>query len=93
MTRTSSHTWIIDVIEDGSASIEVDGRSVTPIPQWMLPVGVREGDVLAVTHEREEGKSILDIRVDAEAKKKAMDRSAGQVSRKSKKDLGGDIQL
>jgi hypothetical protein len=93
MTKTSSHTWIIDVIEDGSASIEVDGRSVTPIPEWMLPVGVKEGDVLAVSHEREEGKSILDIRVDPTAKKKAMDRSVGQVSRKVRKDRGGDIQL
>src|SRR5256714_6380952 len=93
MTKASSHTWIIDVIEDGSASIEVDGRSVTPIPQWMLPIGVREGDVLTVTHEREEGKSVLEIRVDPEAKKKAMDRSVRQVSRKAKKDRGGDIQL
>lgn len=93
MAKASSHTWIIDVIEDGSASIEVDGRSVTPIPQWMLPVGVKEGDVLAVTHEREEGKSILEIRVDAEAKKKAMARSARQVSGKPKKDRGGDVQL
>lgn len=93
MTKTSSHTWIIDVIEDGSASIEVDGRSVTPIPEWMLPVGVKEGDMLAVTHERAEGKSILQIRVDSEAKKTAMDRSVRQVSRKAKKDRGGDIQL
>lgn len=93
MAKPSSHTWIVDVIEDGSASIEVDGRSVTPIPQWMLPTGVKEGDVLAVTHEREEGRSVLAIRVDAEAKQEAMDRSANQVSRKSKKDRGGDIQL
>jgi Protein of unknown function (DUF3006) len=93
MAKLSNHTWIVDVIEDGSASIEVDGRSVTPIPEWLLPVGVKEGDVLAVTHEREEGKSVLAIRVDAEAKKKAMDRSAKQVSRKSKGDRGGDIQL
>jgi hypothetical protein len=93
MAKSSSHTWIVDVIEDGSASIEVDGRSVTPIPEWMLPVGVKEGDVLAVTHEREEGRSVLRIRVDAEAKKKAMERSVRQVSRKSKRDRGGDIQL
>ena len=93
MAKPSSHTWIVDVIEDGSASIEVDGRSVTPIPEWMLPVGVKEGDVLAVTHERAEGKSVLAIRVDSEGKKKAMERSAQQVSRKSGKDRGGDIQL
>ncbi|HJP85306.1 MAG TPA: DUF3006 domain-containing protein [Gemmatimonadaceae bacterium] len=93
MAKPSSHTWIVDVIEDGSASIEVDGRSVTPIPEWMLPVGAKEGDVFAVTHEREQGKSVLAIRPDAEAKKKAMDRSVRQVARRSKRDRGGDVQL
>lgn len=93
MSKHSKHTWIVDVIEDGSASIEVDGRSVTPIPQWMLPVGVKEGDVLSVTHDRREGKSALLIETDPEAKRKALDRSVKQVSRKSKNDRGGDISL
>jgi hypothetical protein len=93
MSKHSKHTWIVDVIEDGSASIEVDGRTVTPIPQWMLPEGVREGDVLAVTHDRKVGKSALLIETDPEAKKNALDRSAKQVARKSKNDRGGDISL
>jgi hypothetical protein len=93
MSKHSRHTWIVDVIEDGSASIEVDGRTVTPIPQWMLPEGVREGDVLSVTHDREEGKSALLIETDPEAKKKALNRSAKQAAGKSKNDLGGDISL
>lgn len=93
MGKHSKHTWVVDVIEDGSASIEVDGRTITPIPQWMLPEGVKEGDVLAVTHDRREGKSTLLIETDPEAKKKALDRSEKQVSRKSKNDRGGDIQL
>ncbi len=93
MSKHSKHTWIVDVIEDGSASIEVDGRSVTPIPEWLLPQGVKEGDVLSVTHDRREGKSALLIETDPEAKKKALDRSAKQVSRKSRQDGGGDIQL
>jgi Protein of unknown function (DUF3006) len=93
MSKHSKHTWIVDVIEDGSASIEVDGRTVTPIPQWMLPEGVREGDVLSVTHDRREGKSALLIETDPEAKKKALDRSSKQVARKSKNDRGGDISL
>jgi hypothetical protein len=33
------------------------------------------------------------IEIDPEAKKKAIDRSAKQVSKKSKNDRGGDIQL
>jgi len=93
MTKHSKHTWVVDVIEDGSASIEVDGRSVTPIPAWLLPEGVREGDVLSVTHDRGEGKSALVIETDPEAKKKALDRSAKQVSRKSTNDPGGNVQL
>ena len=93
MSKTSKHIWIVDVVEDGSASIEVDGRTVTPIPEWMLPQGVKEGDVLSVTHERRKGKSALLIETDPEAKKKALDRSKKQVSRKSKNDRGGDVQL
>lgn len=93
MMGKSKHVWIIDVIEEGSASIEVDGRSVTPIPAWMLPQGVKEGDVLSVTHDRREGRSTLAIELDADAKKKALDRSAKQAARKSTRDRGGDIQL
>ena len=93
MSKQSKHTWIVDVIEDGSASIEIDGCTVTPVPQWMLPEGVREGDVLSVTHDRREGKSALLIETDPEARKKVLDRSVKQVSRKSKTDRGGDITL
>ncbi len=93
MNKHSKHTWIVDVIEDGSASIEVDGRTVTPIPQWILPEGVREGDVLSVTHDRKEGKSTLLIENDPDAKRTAMDRSAEQIARKSTNDRGGDISL
>src|ERR1700726_3927922 len=57
MAKHSKHTWVVDVIEESSASIEVDGRSVTPIPVWLLPEGVKEGDGLSVTHDRGEGKS------------------------------------
>jgi hypothetical protein len=93
MSKHSKHTWVVDVMEEGSASIEVDGRTVTPIPVWILPDGVKEGDVLAVTHDREEGRSALLIENDPGAKKKAMEKSVRQVSRKSKQDRGGDIQL
>lgn len=93
MTKHSRHMWVVDVIEDGSASIEVDGRSVTPIPAWLLPEGVKEGDVLSVTHDRGESKSALVIEADPAAKKAALDRSAQQVSRKSKNDPGGDVVL
>ena len=70
MNKTSKHVWIVDVIEDGAASIEVDGRTVTPIPHWILPESAKEGDILSVTHERKEGKSMLLIETDRDAKRK-----------------------
>lgn len=86
MNRKSKHTWVVDVVEDGSASVEIDGRVVTPLPAWMLPEGAREGDVLSVTHTRKEGKSSLVIEIDSDAKEKALARSARQVGRKGKND-------
>ena len=93
MTKRSKHTWVVDVIEDGSASVEIDGRTVTPVPAWMLPEGAREGDVLSVTHTRKEATSSLVIEIDPAAKGKALARSAKQVGRKSKNDRGGNIEL
>lgn len=61
MNKQSKHTWVVDVVADGSASVEIDGRVVTPLPEWMLPEGAREGDVLSVTHTKKEGKSSLVI--------------------------------
>src|ERR1700693_5471818 len=83
MSKHSKHTWVIDVIEEGSASIEVDGRAIMPIPAWILPEGVKEGDGVSVTHDRGEGKSALLIENDAAARKQALDKSAKQVSKKS----------
>jgi hypothetical protein len=93
MTKRSKHTWVVDVIEEGSASIEIDGRLVTPLPAWMLPESVHEGDVLSVAHTRSQAKSSLVIEVDREAKEKALARSAKQVGRRSKNDPGGDVRL
>ena len=70
MSKTSNHVWIVDVIEDGAASIEVDGRTVTPIPQWILPESAKEGVIRSVKHVRKEGKSMLLIETDRDAKRK-----------------------
>lgn len=61
MNKRSKHQWVVEVVEDGSASVEIDGRMVTPVPAWMLPDGARDGDVLSVTHTKKDGKSSLVI--------------------------------
>ena len=62
----SRHSWIVTVLDDDSAAVEDDGRAVVPLPRWMLPAGVREGDVLTVLHERKRRGSRLTIVVDRE---------------------------
>jgi len=94
---TQRHTWIIDSIEERVAAIEVDGSAVVRLPQWVLPRGAREGDVLAVSHELDADgeRSTLRIALDREAKEQALDRSRRQTrkGRKGARDPGGDITL
>lgn len=94
---TERHTWIIDSIEERVAAIEVDGNAVVRLPQWVLPRGAREGDVLAVSHELDADgeRSTLRIALDPEAKERALEHSRRQTrkGRKAPKDPGGDITL
>jgi hypothetical protein len=61
---TKEHRWTIDAIEEFVARVQVDGRQTMHIPQWMLPRGAREGDVLAVRHEVTAEHSVLKIERD-----------------------------
>lgn len=95
--ETQVHRWVVDSIEEFVASIEIDGRRMAQVPQWVLPQNAREGDVLAVQHEiGNEGKrSTLHITIDREATRLALETSARQ-SRKGERnqnDPGGDIRF
>jgi Protein of unknown function (DUF3006) len=79
--KKERHTWTVDVIEEDSAAVEVDGRRVNQLPRWLLPEKAREGDVLAVRHERTGDKSKLTIEIDPEATAAALERSKEQVRR------------
>lgn len=91
------YQWAIDSIEEFVAAIEVDGKRMIQVPQWLLPRGAKEGDVLAVTHDVAESgeESRLSIVVDRDATRAARERSARQVSEsgRSPNDPGGDIKL
>jgi hypothetical protein len=62
----SRHSWIVTLLDDDSAALEIDGRAITSLPRWMLPAGAREGDVLTVLHERKRRGSRLTIVIDRE---------------------------
>ena len=90
--RASRHTWVVDVIEDEAAAVEVDGRRVTPIPRWLLPTDARDGDVLRVIHSRSASRSTFTIEVDHDATRLAYERSAEQL-RNAPPGGSGDIDL
>ena len=76
--RSTRHTWVIDVVDEDSAAVQVDGRQITPLPRWLLPADAHEGDVLRVSHARSAGRSTLSIEVDRSATRLASQRSADQ---------------
>lgn len=94
-----THRWVIDVLEENAASVEVDGGTMITIPRWLLPGAAREGDVLRVTHDRSpsEPRALLTIEVDAAAKQEALAKSSAQIASAKRKarinDPGGDITL
>lgn len=91
---SSRHRWTIDVLEEDSAAIEVDGRQVVHVPRWILPQRAREGVILAVTHERTGAVSRLSIEIDDDAMKDAAAESDALVLRsRARRDPGGDIEL
>ena len=47
MSKHSKHMWVVDVIEDGSASIEVDGRFVLRVLRHQLAAHGKVEDGLA----------------------------------------------
>jgi hypothetical protein len=84
----SRHIWVVDVIDEDSAAVQVDGRQITPMPRWLLPADAHEGDVLRVTHARSAGQSTLSIEVDRSATRHAFRRSAEQVRAAPAPDVG-----
>ena len=91
--RRSTHTWIVDVMDEDSAAVEVDGRQITPIPRWLLPSDAHDGDVLRVTHERGTSRSAIVIELDRDGTRAAFDRSRRQLADSGPGDAGGDIAL
>jgi hypothetical protein len=93
----SAHRWVVDSIEESTASVEVDGKSMMTVPKSLLPSGAREGHVLRVNRQLSADgmRSVLTIELDQDATKRALAESAAQVKKgaKGKKDPGGDITL
>jgi len=83
---SDSQRWVIDAIEEGTASIELPGGKMVQLPASILPKGAKQGQVLRASLE-----------IDEAGTKEALARSAAQVKKGSeaskKRDPGGDIAL
>ena len=55
------HRWVVDSIDEGIATCEVDGEHVVRVPHWLLPEAARAGDAFVVRHRRERGSSQVEI--------------------------------
>jgi hypothetical protein len=98
MERRRDHIWAVDGVEEATARVVEDGGRAITIPLYLLPPGVKEGDVLSVTRSDESGESVLiTIAVDAGAAEKAQERSRSAQARtlaaSRRDDPGGDVSL
>jgi len=99
MTKRASHRWTVDGIEEGMARIEEDGERMITVPVYLLPAGVREGQVLQVSSApgEERGSLIVTVAADETAEAESLARSKATVARASaqsrKRDPGGDVAL
>ncbi len=91
--------WAVDGIEEGMARLEEDGGRLLTLPTSLLPLGMKEGQLLRVTRGagRTKGSVTLTIAVDEVATSAALARSRATTSRASaasrKRDPGGDVSL
>jgi hypothetical protein len=99
MTRPTSHRWAIDGIEEGMARIEEDGERMITVPVYLLPAGVREGQVLQLssTPGKDRGTLVVTVGVDDEATAESIAKSKATTARamaqSRKRDRGGDVAL
>ena len=99
MPKRTSHRWAIDAINEGMARIEEDGERMVTVPVYLLPAGVREGQVLQVSWAagKDKGTLVVTVAVDDEATTEALATSkatmARAMSQSRKRDPGGDVAL
>jgi hypothetical protein len=99
MTRPTSHRWAVDAIEEGMARIEEDGERMITVPLYLLPSGVREGQVLQVSPApgKDRGTLVVTVAADEEATAESIAKSKATMARamaqSRKRDRGGDVAL
>ena len=99
MTKRGGHLWAVDGIEEGMARIEEDGDRMITVPVYLIPTGIREGQLLRVTSTTGEDDGtllvtvVIDEKATADALAKSKATTAKTMSASKKHDPGGDVAL
>ena len=99
MTKRGGHLWAVDGIEEGMARIEEDGDRMIAVPVYLIPTGIREGQLLRVTSTTGEDDGtllvtvVIDEKATADAFAKSKATTAKAMSASKKHDPGGDVAL
>jgi hypothetical protein len=89
-----SRRLVVDRIEGEFVVVELPAGGTIDLPAWLLPAGVREGDVLRATATGEDRtERRITFRIDAEATRAAREEVAATLERLRRRDPGGDIAL
>ena len=84
---------IVDRVEGDVVVVEQEGGGTLDLPRWLLPPGVREGDVILARAGEAEGKWRVEMEVDAEETARRRAAVKETVARLAARDPGGDITL
>jgi hypothetical protein len=101
MSKSDTHVWVIDGIEEEMARIEEDGERIITVPRYLLPAGAREGQLLRVTRSGGKGRGkeplTLTVVVDEQATAARLEKSrattTAAMAASRKRDPGGDVSL
>jgi hypothetical protein len=79
--RPGERRLIVDRFEGDLVVVGDEGGRLLDLPRWLLPAGLREGDVVAVRGEGEGSGARVELRVDREASAAARAEAAELLAR------------
>jgi hypothetical protein len=87
--------WMIDALEEDMASVEQGTGAQRHVPRFLLPAGVKEGDICQVSVDSQSAESVtVTVSIDHSDTDAAKNRSAAQLAATPpSKDPGGPIKL
>ena len=98
MERRREHRWAVDGLGEETARVLEDGVRTITVPVYLLPPGVKEGDVLRLSRSEERGGSVqITVELNEAVTARALARSRRALERarlaSEQIDRGGDVRV